>query len=68
MKYLVKTRTVEVWEHWYEVEADSGDEANNIITNGSPFGNVRDFDERFIYTDEEKVEEIEPLTDETNRN
>ena len=62
MKYLVKTRTVEVWEHWYEVEADSGDEANDIITNG--FGdNVTDIDERFIYIDEEEVEEIEPLTE-----
>ena len=62
MKYLVKTRTVEIWEHWYEVEADSADEANDIITNG--FGeNVKDIDERFIYTDEEEVEEIEPLTE-----
>ena len=62
MKYLVKTRTVEIWEHWYEVEADSGDEANDIITNGS-FEHVRDIDERFIYTDEEEVEEVEPLTE-----
>jgi len=66
MKYLVKTRTVEVWEHWYEVEADSGDEANEIITNGSPlgFGNVKDHDERFLYTDEEEVTEVEPFNDE----
>ena len=64
MKYLVKTRTVEIWEHWYEVEADSADEANEIITEGSGgYMKVRDYDEKFLYTDEEEVEEVEPLTD-----
>lgn len=63
MKYLVKTRTVEIWEHWYEVEADSGDEANNIITDNIPFRNIRDFDERYLYTDEEEVTEVEPYNE-----
>ena len=63
MKYLVKTRTVEIWEHWYEVESDSTDEANKIITEGGNFMKVRDYDEKFLYTDEEEVEEVEPLTD-----
>lgn len=65
MKYLVKTRTVEIWEHWYEVEANSADEANDIITEGT--GNcmqVKDYNENFLYTDEEEVEEVKPLADE----
>ena len=60
---MVKTETVKVWEHWYEVEADSEDEANEIITNGTQFRNVRDFDERYLYTDEEEVTEVKPLTE-----
>ena len=66
MKYLVKTRTVEVWEHWYEVEADSEDKASDFITNGTPFGNVKDHDEKFLYTDEEEVTEVKPFNDESN--
>ena len=66
MKYLVKTRTVEIWEHWYEVEADSADEANEIITEGGNFMKVRDHDEKFLYTDGEEVEEIEPLNNDVH--
>lgn len=64
MKYLVRSREEELYEMEYLVEADSGDEANDIITNGSLFGNVKDHDERFLYTDEEEVTEIEPFNDE----
>ena len=66
MKYLVKTRTVEIWNHWYEVEADSADEANDIITEGGNYMKVRDHGENFLYTDDEEVEEIEPLNNDVH--
>ena len=64
MKYLVKTRAVEIWNRWYVVEADSGDEANNIVNDMIEDSKDRgDYDERFAYTDEEEVEEIELFDD-----
>lgn len=65
MKYLVKTRAVEIWNRWYIVEADSGDEANDIVNDRiGDYKNCGDYDERFAYTDEEEVEEIEPYNEE----
>lgn len=60
MKYLVKTRTVEIWNHWYEIEANSSDEAIEIVEDHTNFG-IRDYDEKFLYTDEEEIIEVEPL-------
>lgn len=62
MKYLVKTRTTEIWYHWYEVEADSADEANKIVCTNFPHY-MRNFDEKFVETDNEEILEIEPFDD-----
>jgi len=64
MKYLVRTRAVEIWNRWYVVEADSSDEANDIVNDiiedSKDHG---DYDERFAYTDEEEIEEVELFDD-----
>lgn len=64
MKYLVRTRAVEIWNRWYIVEADSSDEANDIVNDRiGDYKDSEDYDERFAYTDEEEVEEIEPYNE-----
>lgn len=56
MKYIVKTVETEIYNREYIVEANSGDEAEELIYNGEATVNNEILD----YTDDIQILEIEP--------
>ncbi len=62
MKYLVKTVETEVWNKGYIVEADSSDEAEDIVINWNTF-KMKDFSEDYVDTEDRTVLEIEPYNE-----
>ena len=61
MKYLVKTVETEVWNKGYIVEADSGDEAEDIVINWNT-SKMKDFSEDYVDTEDRTVLELESYT------
>lgn len=62
MKYLVKTSETELWEKYYEVEADSGDEAEEIVRTWDLY-HLLDHSEKYIETTDVEILEIEPYNE-----
>ena len=56
MKYFIKTVETEIYNREYIVEANSGDEAEELIYNGEATVNNESLD----YTDDIQILEIEP--------
>lgn len=56
MKYFIKTAETEIYNREYIVEANSGDEAEELIYNGEATVNNEILD----YTDDIQILEIEP--------
>lgn len=56
MKYFIKTVETEIYNREYIVEANSGNEAEELIYNGEAIVNNESLD----YTDDIQILEIEP--------
>lgn len=59
MKYLVKTLETELWNRWYEVEANSGDEAIEVLKTWN-YPQVKDHSEDYLETSDVEYLEAEP--------
>ena len=62
MKYLVKTVETEIWNKEYIVEANSGDEAENIVKTQNTYY-MKDHSEEYDYTEDINILEIEPYNE-----
>ena len=62
MKYLVKTVETEIWNKEYIVEADSGDEAEDIVINWNT-PKMENHSEKYDYTEDINILEIEPYNE-----
>ena len=62
MKYLVKTLETELWNRWYEVEADSKDEARKVLRTWN-YPQVKEHSEDYIETTDIEYLEVEPYED-----
>jgi len=60
MKYLVRTREEELWSMEYIVEADSGDDAEDLVLSGDYLDLIND---EYLETTYREVLEIEPINE-----
>ena len=61
MKYLVKAAEEQQWTIWYVAEADSADEAKEIVKN--KWGKAYEIDDEYNETTHREILEIEPYND-----
>lgn len=62
MKYLIKATEEQQWTIWYVAEADSADEAEEIVKNGE-WDKAYEVDCEYNETTYREVEEIEPYNE-----
>ena len=62
MKYLVKTVETEIWNKSYIVEANSADEATQIVEDWD-INHLKDYSENYIDTSDIEILEIEPYNE-----
>ena len=62
MKYLVKTVETEIWNKSYIVEANSEDEATQIVKDWD-INHLKDYSENYIDTSDIEILEIEPYNE-----
>jgi len=60
MKYLVETLETELWNKWYEVEANSEQEAIKILRNRSYPYSIKDHSEKYVETTDIECLKAEP--------
>lgn len=62
MKYLIKAAEEQIWTIWYVAEADSADEAEEMVKNGE-WDKAYEIDDEYNETTHREILEIEPYND-----
>lgn len=62
MKYLIKTAEEQQWTIWYVAEADSADEAEEMVKNGE-WDKAYEIDGEYDETTYREIVEIEPYNE-----
>jgi len=62
MKYLIKVTEEQRWTIWYVAEADSADEAEEMVKNGE-WDKAYEIDNEYNETTHREILEIEPYND-----
>ena len=62
MKYLIKATEEQRWTIWYVAEADSADEAEEMVKNGE-WDKAYEIDDEYNETTHREILEIEPYND-----
>ena len=62
MKYLIKATEEQQWIIWYVAEADSADEAEEMVKNGE-WDKAYEIDDEYNETTHREILEIEPYND-----
>lgn len=62
MKYLIKATEEQQWTIWYVAEADSADEAEEMVKNGE-WDKAYEIDGEYDETTHREIVEIEPYND-----
>jgi len=62
MKYLIKATEEQLWTIWYVAEADSADEAEEMVKNGE-WDKAYEIDDEYDETTHREILEIEPYNE-----